>query len=383
MKKTNKLIYVDNAATTQISQTVLSDMLPYFDSYYANPSSNHRLGREVKQILENSRSSVCSLIGGYSEDQIIFTSSGTEANNLALVGYMLKNKKKNIIVSSIEHLSILETCKYLEKIGFSVTYLPVNVDGLVSLQELKSAITEDTALISIMFVNNEIGTIQPIEDISQLCKEKGIIFHTDAVQAVGQILIDVRTMGIDMLSLSGHKLNGPKGIGMLYLKNKIQLQPLIYGGGQENNLRSGTENIANIVGLTSAIKETTTNLEGKILYLKGLQNHLIEGILKIPNSYLTGHRTLRVANSASFVFTGIMGEGLVTILDMQGVYCSTGSACSSGGLKVSHVINAINTPKNLINSSIRISLSISNTIEEVNYIIEKITNAVNKMRKLT
>ncbi len=379
----DKIIYADHASTSPLSPEVLAVMMPYLTENFGNPSSLHQSGQAVRKAVEEARQEVAKLLGGEFTEEITFTSGGTEADNLAVKGYMLGSKKKHLITSTIEHPALLQTCEYLEKRGYSVTYLPVDKEGLISLPELEKAITSETALVSIMAANNEIGTVQPIAEIGKLCHEKGVVFHTDAVQAMGHIDIDVKKMNIDMLSLSAHKLGGPKGAGVLYVRRGIFITPLIHGGGQEKNRRSGTESPANILGTAKALSLALGGIEKHNAYAKKLSAKLQEGILKIPKSYLTGHPTQRLPGTSSFVFEAIEGEGLLLLLDMHGICCSTGSACASMSLDPSHVLMAIGLPHEVAHGSLRLTLNHLNTEEDVDYLVEKVTEVVARLRKMS
>ncbi|MFI3254871.1 MAG: cysteine desulfurase NifS [Eubacteriales bacterium] len=378
-----KIIYADHAATSPLSPEVLAVMMPYLTESYGNPSSLHAAGQAVRKDVEDARQEVVSLLGGENPQEIIFTSGGTEADNLAVKGFLEGSKKKHMITSKIEHPALLQTCGYLEKNGYSVTYLSVDKDGLISLKELEEAITPETALVSIMAANNEIGTIQPIKEIGQLCQDKGVIFHCDAVQAIGHVPINVKEMNIDMLSLSAHKLGGPKGAGVLYARRGIRLISQIHGGGQERSRRSGTESPANIIGTAKALSMVCENLEKNNAHAKKLSDRLKEGLLKIPYSHFTGHPSQRLSGTSSFVFEAIEGEGMLLLLDMYGICCSTGSACASGSLDPSHVLMAIGLPHEIAHGSLRITLNHLNTEEEVDTIIEKITAVVERLRKMS
>ena len=381
----NKLIYADNAATTPMSKSVLDAMMPYLTSEFGNPSSLHKAGATTKKALAEARETVCKYLGATHSDEIIFTSGGTEADNLALKGYMLGRSRKgnHIITTKIEHPAILDTCEFLEKCDFEVTYLDVDDKGLISLDDLKNAITPKTSLVSIMAANNEIGTIQPLKEIGEICRENGILFHTDAVQAIGHIAINVTEMNIDMLSLSGHKINGPKGAGVLYARRGLHLEPVIHGGGQEKNKRSGTENVANIIGIAKAIEDSVSNMDNHMTYVKGLRDRLVDGIMEIPYTHYTGHPEKRLCGTASFVFEAIEGEGLLLLLDMNGICCSTGSACATGSLDPSHVLMAIGLKHEVAHGSLRLTLGYQNTEEEVDYIIEKVKFAVDRLRQMS
>ncbi|MFI3226785.1 MAG: cysteine desulfurase NifS [Clostridia bacterium] len=381
----NKFVYADNAATTPISPYVLDAMMPHLTSEYGNASSLYSIGQKTKQAMEESRQKVADAIGAKSKDEIIFTAGGSESDNLALKGYMFGRSRKgtHIITSKIEHHALLETCNFLEKQGFEVTYLDVDGNGMISLDDLKAAFRPETAIVSIMSANNEVGTIQPIKEIGTLCRENGIIFHTDAVQAIGHMPIDVVDMNIDMLSLSGHKINAPKGVGALYCRKGIHLEPVIHGGGQERRLRGGTENMASIVGLGAAIEHSIANIDANTAHAKALRDRLIEGVMKIPYTHLTGHPETRLPGTASFVFEAIEGEGLLLWLDMNGICASTGSACASGSLDPSHVLMAMGLPHEIAHGSLRLTLAHQNTVEDVDYLIEKLNEIVNRLRQMS
>ena len=381
-----RVVYSDNAATTPISKNVYNAMLPYLTTGYGNPSSLYKLGRDEKKAMDEARGHLAKFFN-CDPNEIYFTSGGSEADNLAIKGLFFSGKlpknKRHIITSTIEHHAVLYTCEFMQKIGYDVTFVGVDEQGHVKLDELENAITEDTALVSIMAANNEIGTIQDLKAISDICHKHGVLFHTDAVQAVGHMRIDVKEMGIDMLSLSGHKLHAPKGTGALYCRKGIKLEPLIHGGGQERGLRSGTENVAGIVGLGEAIRYADENMEKNMAYVKGLRDRLIEGVLKIPYTHLTGDPVNRLPGTASFVFEAIEGEGLILRLDNAGVCGSTGSACSTGSLDPSHVLMAIGLPHEIAHGSLRVTLSEQNTEEDVDYLIEKITYVVKTLRDMS
>lgn len=381
-----KTVYADNAATTRVSQTALDAMLPCFTIDYGNPSGFYALSRNAKVLLEKAREDIANCIGAES-GEIYFTAGGSESDNWALKGIaaLLGNKKgKHIITTQIEHHAILYTAQYLEGQGFDVTYLSVDKNGMISLDELKSSIREDTILISVMAANNEIGTIQPISEIGKIAHEHGILFHTDAVQAVGHIPINVKEMNIDMLSMASHKFNGPKGAGALYVKSTIKLPALIIGGGQEKKRRGGTENVAGYVGMAAALKEATGEMSEESLRLTHLRDKLISGVLKkIPYSYLTGHPEERLPGTASFIFECVEGESLVLMLDYNGICASSGSACSSGSLDPSHVLLAIGLVHEQAHGSLRLSLGKYNTEEDVDYILEKLPDIVARLRDMS
>ena len=378
-------VYADNAATTRIAPQVLDAMLPYLKEEYGNPSTLYKLGREAKIAIEKAREQVAQVIGAKAEE-IFFTGSGTEADNMALKGVLYGpagKGKKHLITIKIEHHAILHTAMALEKEGFQVTFLDVDKNGRVDLEELKQAITPDTALVSIMAANNEVGTIQPIEEIGKICREKGVLFHTDAVQAFGHMPLDVNKMNIDLLSLSAHKINGPKGSGALYIRRGLGLRPVIEGGGQERNRRSGTENVAGIVGLGQAAQLAMETMEEESARLKALAKKLTDGVLQIPETILTGDPENRLPGACSFAISAIEGESLVLYLDMEGICTSTGSACSTGSLDPSHVLMAIGLSHEVSHGSLRVTLGRFNTEEEVDYIIETLPKVVEKLRSMS
>lgn len=378
-------VYADNAATTRIAPQVLDAMLPYLKEEYGNPSTLYKLGREAKIAIEKAREQVAQVIGAKAEE-IFFTGSGTEADNMALKGVLYGpagKGKKHLITTKIEHHAILHTAMALEKEGFQVTFLDVDKNGRVDLEELKQAITPDTALVSIMAANNEVGTIQPLEEIGKICREKGVLFHTDAVQAFGHMPLDVNKMNIDLLSLSAHKINGPKGSGALYIRRGLGLRPVIEGGGQERNRRSGTENVAGIVGLGQAAQLAMETMVEESARLKALAKKLTDGVLQIPETILTGDPENRLPGACSFAISAIEGESLVLYLDMEGICTSTGSACSTGSLDPSHVLMAIGLSHEVSHGSLRVTLGRFNTEEEVDYIIETLPKVVEKLRSMS
>ena len=378
-------IYVDNAATTKTSRTAIEAMLPYMDKIYGNPSSLHSVGQAAADALRKAREEAAEVLG-CEPNEITFTSGGSEADNQALVSAAAigaRKGKKHIISTAFEHHAILHTLKKLEKEGFEVTLLDVHENGMVSAQQVADAIREDTCLVSVMYANNEIGSIQPIAEIGAVCKEKGVIFHTDAVQAAGHIPIDVKAMGIDMLSISGHKFHGPKGVGLLYARKGVRLTNVIEGGAQERGKRAGTENIPGIVGMVAALKEANANIDANAEKVSALRDRLIEGLEKIPHSALNGDRTKRLPGNVSFCFEGIEGESLLLLLDAKGICASSGSACTSGSLDPSHVLLAIGRPHEVAHGSLRLTLSEENTQEEVDYIIEETTKVVKYLRDLS
>ncbi len=378
-------IYMDNAATTPVRDEVLNTILPYFKEFYGNASSVYSIAKESKKALEKAREQVAKGIGAKTEE-IYFTAGGSESDNMALRGVAeaLGNKGNHIITTKIEHHAILHTCEYLEKHGYEVTYLPVDEFGKISLAELEKSIRPETILISVMFANNEIGTIQPIGEIGKLAHEKGILFHTDAVQAVGHVSIDVDEMNIDLLSMSGHKLGAPKGIGAIYIRKGVPIQPLIFGGAQEKKKRAGTENIPGIVGLGKAVELAVSEMEVETKRLHGLRDKLISGILeKVPHSRLNGHPTDRLPGNCNISFAYIEGESMLLLLDAMGVAASSGSACTSGSLDPSHVLMAIGLPHEIAHGSLRLTLDRENTEEEVDFILDKIPEVVQKLRDMS
>ena len=380
-----ELIYMDNSATTPVKKEVLDEMLPYFSEMYGNPSSVYSLGSRSKVAVEDAREKVAKAIGANSKE-IFFTAGGSEADNWALKGIAYRNRDKgnHIITTKIEHHGILHTCEYLEKQGFKVTYLDVDEYGVVNLDQLRDSITDETILISIMFANNEIGTIQPIKEIGEIAKEKGIYFHTDAVQAIGHIDIDVEELNIDLLSMSAHKFYGPKGVGALYIRRGVKIDSLVSGGAQERNRRAGTENVPGIVGMGKAIELAYENLEENNEKLIKLRNRLIEKIFEnIDHVRLNGHPTKRLPGNANICFEFIEGESLLLSLDMEGIAASSGSACTSGTLDPSHVLLAIGLPHEIAHGSLRLSLGDFNTEDEVDYVVEKLVEIVARLRAMS
>lgn len=375
--------YFDNAATTKVKKEVINKMFPYFTEEYGNPSALYKLGRNAKLAIEEARANVANLIN-CSKTEIYFTSGGTESDNMAIKGIAGLRKKQgnHIITSKIEHPAVLNTCKELEKQGFKVTYLNVNKDGIINLEELKNSINNETILITIMSANNEIGSIQPIEEIGKIAYNKNIIFHTDAVQACGNIDIDVKRMNIDMLSLSGHKIGAPKGIGALYIKKDIQLQKLIEGGHQEKDKRAGTENVPGIVGLGCACKIAKRDLISHQKYLKELRDYYFEKIQKnIQKIHINGSIEKRLPGNSNISFKDVNGEELLMMLDSMGICASAGSACSSGSSKPSHVLTAIGLEREYIDGTLRVTFGDENTKEDVDYLIESLIEIVDKIRK--
>jgi cysteine desulfurase len=376
---------MDHGATTRPDPEVISAMLPYFNDLFGNASSLHTFGREAKDALNRSHEKVARLLGTGPEE-IIFTSGGTESDNLAIKGiaYLKKNKGKHIIASVIEHPAVLNTCMYLEEAGYRITYIPVDEMGLVNPGDVKAAITDDTILISIMHANNEIGTIQPISEISRIAHERDVLVHTDAVQSIGKISTTIAELGVDLLSISAHKIHGPKGVGALYVNKGIKLESLVHGGGHEMGKRSGTENIPGIVGLAKAIELSEQRLDKDASYLTGLRDTMINKITNgISNCYLSGHPTKRLPNNVNMRFSFVEGESLMLMLDTKGVAVSTGSACSSGSLEPSHVLTALNIPPVEIHGNLRITLGRENTMEEVDYVVENLVEIVDKLRVIS
>lgn len=380
--RSSNIIYADNAATTQLHPKALEKMLPYLSNQPGNGSSTHHFGREARQILEEARVKIRTLLGGEDHSQIIFTSGGTEANNLAIKGFMAQSEKKQLITSQIEHSSVLETAKYLENQGVSVTYLPVEEHGLVSLEALEQAISSETALVSVMYANNEVGTIQEIEKISGICRFLKVPLHCDGVQAVGQLPINLSDLDISMLSMSAHKFHGPQGVGALYVKDGISLSSQLHGGGQEKALRAGTENLAGVIGMAVALETAFISRNTNTAHLQKLRRILLDQITSLPQSQHTGHPEKCLTGIVSFVFADVTGEGLQMFLDLKGICCATGSACHAGNKESSHVLKAMGISPNLLNGALRISLSEGNTLEEAQEIALQVRNGVETLRKL-
>lgn len=380
-----KRVYFDNSATTQTHEEVAKIMVEYMTEKYGNPSSIHSFGREAHKAVEEARAQVATLLGA-NPNEIFFTSGGTEADNLAIKGVALANRKKgnHIITTAIEHHAVLHTCEFLEKEGFVVTYLPVDENAMVSLEDVKKAITDKTILISVMYANNEVGTMQPIREIGQLAKEKGIYFHTDAVQAVGSYPVNVDDDHIDLLSLSGHKFNGPKGIGALYVRRGVRIGSIQKGGSQERGMRAGTENVPGIIGLGKASELAGIEMDEKIKKLTGLREKLIEGIMaKIPDVKLNGHRTARLPGNVNFSFLYVEGESLLLNLDLKGVAASSGSACTSGSLDPSHVLLAMGLTHEVAHGSLRLSLGRNNTEADADYCLEVLPGILERLRSMS
>lgn len=379
------MIYLDNAATTKTAQEVVDAMLPYFSEYYGNASTIYSLGAESKKAMDHARQTIADSLGAKPEE-IYFTAGGSESDNWALkaTAEAYASKGKHIITTKIEHHAILHTCEYLEKRGFEITYLNVDRDGLISLDELKAAIRPDTILISVMFANNEIGTIEPIAEIGEIAKEHGVLFHTDAVQAYAQVPIHVDEMHIDMLSASGHKLNGPKGIGFLYIRKGVKIRSFVHGGAQERSRRAGTENIPGIVGLGAAVERAMRIMDSKTRKEIELRDYLIGRLEnEIPHCWLNGHRTKRLPNNINFSFLFIEGESMLIMLDMKGICASSGSACTSGSLDPSHVLLAIGLKHEEAHGSLRLTLSEDSTKEEMDIVAEEVKKIVQRLRDMS
>ncbi len=379
-------VYADNAATTALSEKVLNKMMPYLTTVYGNPSSLYQIGSEAKDAVEEARETVANLIGAEHSSEIYFTSGGSESDNWAIKGVattLMKKGKKHIITSKFEHHAVLHTCKALEKQGFEVTYLDVYENGIVKPEDVKNALREDTALVTIMYANNEIGTIQPIAEIGKICREAKVLFHTDAVQAMGNVPINVVEDNIDLLSLTAHKFHGPKGCGALYVRRGVRPDILIDGGAQEKGRRAGTENVAGIVGLAEALKIATQTMDERKEKLTKMRNRLVDGLLKIERSRLNGDRDLRLPGNMNMCFEGIEGESLLLKLDLAGISASSGSACTSGSLDPSHVLLSIGLPHEIAHGSLRISFSDNNTEEDVDYILETVPGIVEYLRSFS
>ncbi len=386
MKQNNeKLVYLDNAATTKVDERVLKEMLPYFTEKYGNAGSMHKLGLYSKQALDDSRKKV-SEIFGCSPEEIVFTGSGTESINMAIKGiaFAMKHKGNHIITQKTEHHAVLECCEYLEKNGYKVSYLDVDRDGVVDLDQLRKEINDETILVSIMYANNEIGTIQPIKEISKICKEKNVLFHTDACQAAGYLDLNVSKLGVDLMTINGSKIYGPKGVGALYIRKGVKIIPLIHGGGQERRLRSGTENIPLIVGFAKALEIAEQEKKEETERVKRLRDFLVEELLKkIPKSFLNGHPTQRLPNNANITFLDVEGEAILLYLDQKGICVSSGSACTSKTLDPSHVILAIGLPYEAAHGSIRFSFGRFNTIEDVQKVVKELPPIIEKLREIS
>nr|WP_092067260.1 cysteine desulfurase NifS [Dendrosporobacter quercicolus]NSL46492.1 cysteine desulfurase NifS [Dendrosporobacter quercicolus DSM 1736]SDL52689.1 cysteine desulfurase [Dendrosporobacter quercicolus] len=380
-----KRIYFDHSATTPVDEEVAKLMLEYMTEKFGNPSSIHSFGREVHKAVDEARNHVAALIGA-NANEIFFTSGGTEADNLALKGVALANRKKgnHIITTAIEHHAILHTCEYLEKQGFSITYLPVDEHARVKIEDVRNAVTDQTILISVMFANNEVGTIQPITEISEIAKEKGIYFHTDAVQAVGNYPIDVKELNLDLLTLSGHKFHGPKGVGALYVRRGVRIESVQQGGGQERSIRPGTENVPGIIGLGKAAEIAKRDMEKKIAHITALRDKLTTGIReRISDIKLNGHPTIRMPGNVNFSFSYVEGESLLLNLDLKGIAASSGSACTSGSLDPSHVLLAMGLTHEVAHGSLRISLGRGNTAEDIDYCLTVLPEIIERLRSMS
>ena len=378
-------IYADNAATTKMSRTAIDAMLPYMDGIYGNPSSLHSVGQSANEAITSARERMAACLGCDARE-IIFTSGGSEADNHAIISAARlgeKQGKKHIVSTAFEHHAVLHTLNRLEKEGFEITLLDVHENGLITPQQVSEAIREDTCLVTVMYANNEIGTIQPIGEIGAVCREKGVLFHTDAVQAVGHLHINVREQNIDMLSLSAHKFHGPKGVGALYAKNGIRLTNLIEGGAQERGRRAGTENIPAIMGMVAALEEACGHIDENTSSISALRDRLIAGLSEIPHAVLNGDASHRLPGNVNFCFEGIEGESLLLLLDDKGVYASSGSACTSGSLDPSHVLLAIGRPHEIAHGSLRLTLSEETTAEEIDYIIQAVKEVVDYLRGMS
>lgn len=379
-----KIVYMDHAATTYAAPEVVEAMLPYFSEKFGNPSSVYGIGQENKAAVDEARAKVAAAINA-EPNEIYFTAGGTESDNWVLKGVAFANirKGKHIITTAVEHHAILHAAEWLQSQGFEVTYLPVDQYGMVSPADVEKAIRPDTILISVMYANNEVGTIQPIAEIGAIARAHGIYFHTDAVQAVGHVPIDVKAEHIDMLSLSGHKFYGPKGIGVLYIRRGVRIQNLLHGGAQESRHRAGTENVAGIVGLGAAIERAVAAMPEESARLTAMRDHMIRELLKIPASHLNGHPTQRLPNNVNITFEYIEGEGILLLLNMFGICASTGSACNSASLEPSHVLTAMGVPHEIAHGSVRLTLGERNTEEDVSYVLEKLPEVVGKLRSMS
>lgn len=380
-----KNVYMDYAATTFVKPEVLDEMLPYFTEKFGNPSSFYDISRITSKAIDEARGKIASALNCES-NEVFITGGGSEADNWAIKGIAsaYKEKGNHIITTKIEHHAVLHTCEYLAKQGYEITYLDVDSEGFISLEQLKNAITDKTILVSIMFANNEIGTIQPIKEIGAICKERGVLFHTDAVQAVGNVPIDVKELNIDMLSLAGHKIYGPKGIGVLYIKKGIRIHNLIHGGGQERGRRAGTENIAGIVGLGKAMELATENLAEHAKKLTVLRDKLIDGLLKVPYTRLNGPRgDKRLPGNVNICFKYIEGESILLSLDFEGVCASSGSACTSGSLDPSHVLLSIGLPHEIAHGSLRLTMGDNTTSEDVDYVLKVVPPIIERLRNMS
>ncbi len=380
-----KQIYLDHNATTPTDKRVVEAMLPYFTKDYGNASSLHRFGQNARMALDNARGQVASVIGA-GEKEIVFTSGGSESDNFAIKGaaYALKDKGRHIVTSAVEHPAVLRVCEHLGESGFDITYIPVDRHGVIDMKELKKSVRKDTILITVMFANNEVGTLQPVDEIAEIAREKGVLFHTDAVQAVGKIEVDVKRMGVDMLSLSGHKLHGPKGAGALYVRSGVEIVPLIHGGGHEKGRRSGTENIPGIVGLGKACEIAAEDMKSESKRIRGLRDKLWQGLCsKIEDTLLVGHPEKRLPNTLAVSFKYVEGESVLLNLDLEGIAVSSGSACSSGDVEPSHVLKAMRVAPEFLRGGIRFSLGRGNCEEEIERVIEVTPAILEKLRAMS
>ncbi len=381
---TDRLIYLDHAATTPVDEQVVAAMLPYFSEQFGNPSSIHRLGRAALEALDDAREVVAAVLGA-SRKEIIFTGGGSEADNLAIKGVALAQRQAgkgaHLITSAIEHHAVLHAVEYLEECGFEATVLPVDADGLVRPDDLRAALRPDTVLVSIMYANNEIGTIEPLAELGAICRERGVPFHTDAVQAAGALPLNVDALNVDLLSLAAHKFYGPKGVGALYLRHGTPLLPQIHGGGQERRRRAGTENVAGIVGLATALRLAEERRASYVAHCAPLRDRLVAGILdRIPNTHLNGHPTQRLPNNANIAFDDVEGESVLLLLDQHGVAASSGSACTSGSLEASHVLTALGLPYERAIGSVRFTVGRSTTAEEIDYVLDILPPLIERLR---
>lgn len=380
-----RFIYADNAATTAVSKRVLDAMLPYMTERFGNPSSIYKLGRDAEKAITDVRAQIASAVG-CDPNEIFFTSGGSEADNWAIRSAAIRlgaKGKKHIVTTNFEHHAVLHTCEFLEKQGFEVTYLPVDENGLITAEQVKNAVREDTALVTIMYANNEIGTVMPIKEIGAVCREKGVWFHTDAVQAVGNVPINVKEQNIDMMSCSGHKIHAQKGIGFLYVRKGIPMTNLIFGGAQERGRRAGTENVPAIIGLGEAVAAACENIPEKMERVSKMRDRLIEGITKIPCSRLNGDAKQRLCGNVNISFLGVEGESLLLLLDANGICASSGSACTSGSLDPSHVLLALGLPHEVAHGSMRLTISDETTDEDIDYILETVPKVVDRIRGMS
>ncbi|MGN0666478.1 MAG: cysteine desulfurase NifS [Huintestinicola sp.] len=380
-----RFIYADNSATTQVSESVLREMLPYFTEYYGNPSSIYKIGRDAGSAIESARERIAKVFGCQAKE-IYFTSGGSEADNWAIKGTARRlgeKGKKHIITTAFEHHAVIHTCEELAKQGFEITYLPVGDKGIVTAEQVKDAIRDDTALVTIMYANNEIGTIMPVAEIAEVCKEKGVLFHTDAVQAVGNVPINVKELGIDMMSMSGHKIHAQKGIGFLYVRTGVALPNLIHGGGQEKGKRAGTENVPAIMGLARAVEDACADIPAKTERITAIRNYIIDGLLDIECSRLNGDREKRLAGNINISFLGVEGESLLLMLDHNGICASSGSACTSGSLDPSHVLMSLGLPHEVAHGSLRLSIADPITMDDADYIIAAVKKVIDRIRSMS